>query len=93
MDDKVTNWMNNNGGLVGKMVALAILVFGLLVIIGAIKNWDWLYKPDASYHNRWTIGQVSRYLGRGTARIIGVVGGLLLVIAGAYWTYAAFFKK
>ena len=91
--DKVTNWMNSNGGLVGKMVSLVVLIFGLLVIIGAIKNWDWLYKPDASYHNKWTMGQISRYLGRGTARVIGCVGGLLLVIAGTYWTYAAFFKK
>ena len=91
--DKVTSWINNNGGLVGKMVSLVILIFGLLVIIGSIKNWDWLYKPDASYHNKWTMGQISRYLGRGTARVIGCAGGLLLVIAGAYWIYAAFFKK
>jgi len=85
--------MHNNGTTFGKMVSLLILVFGILCIVGSIRNWDWLYKPDASYHNKWTIGQVSRYLGRTTARVIGFVGGLLLVLAGAAWSYAAFFKK
>lgn len=91
--DKITNWMSNNGSMVGKMVSLIILIFGILLIIGAVKNWDWLFKPDPSYHNRWTIGQISRYLGRGTARVIGFAGGILLVVAGAYWSYAVFFKK
>ena len=91
--DKIKDWIQNNGNTFSKMVSLAFLVFGILVIIGAIRNWDWLYKPDASYHNKWTIGQISRYLGRNTARIIGLIGGLLLVIAGAAWSYMAFFKK
>ena len=88
--DKIKDWIHNNGNTFSKMVSLIILVFGILAIIGAIKNWDWLYKPDPSYHNRWTIGQVSRYLGRNTARVIGFIGGLLLVIAGAAWSYASF---
>lgn len=92
-EDKIRSWMHNNSETFSRLVSLAFLVFGVLVVIGAVKNWDWIYKPDASYHNRWTIGQVSRYLGRDTARVIGFVCGLLLVVAGSVWSYMAFFKK
>ena len=91
--DKIKNWIQHNGGTVGKIVSLTILLFGILVIIGAFRDWDWLFKPDASYQNKWTIGQLSRYLGRNTARIIGFVGGVLLVIAGAVWSYMTLIRK
>ena len=93
MEENAKSWIHNNSALFGKMLSLAFLVFGILVIIGAIRNWDWLYKPDESYHNRWTIGQVSRYLGRGTARVLGAIGGLLIIFAGAVWSYKAFSKN
>ncbi len=88
--DKIRSWMHNNGGTFSKLVSLAFLVFGILVVIGAIKNWDWLYKPDDSFHNKWTIGQISRYLGRTTARVLGFCGGLLLIAVGSFWSYLAF---
>lgn len=91
--EKIRDWIHNNGGLVGKMVSVVILIFGILVIIGAILNWDWLYKPDINYHHKWTLGQLSRYLGRNTARVIGLVGGVIIAIAGATWSYMAFFKN
>lgn len=84
--------MQQNPGLFGKMVSLSFVVLGILIIIGAFRDWDWLYKPDDSYHNRWTIGQVSRYAGRTTARVIGFIGGLLLIIAGTVWSYKSFTK-
>ena len=92
MEENIRSWMHNNGALLGKMVSMAFLIFGILVVIGSIKDWDWIYKPDESYHNRWTIGQVSRYLGRGTARILGAIGGLILIFAGAIWSYKSFTK-
>jgi hypothetical protein len=88
--EKIRTWMHTNAETFSKLVSLAFLVFGILVVIGAVKNWDWLFKPDESYHGRWTIGQISRYLGRGTARVLGFIGGLLLIAAGAFWTYLAF---
>lgn len=91
--EKAKNAIQNNPGTFSKIFALALLTFGVLVVIGAIKNWDWLYSPDDSYHNWYTIGQVSRYLGRGTARVIGFIGGLILIFAGGAWSYAVFFKK
>lgn len=82
-----------NPGLLTKLVSLSFLLIGILVVVGAIKNWDWIYKPDVAYHNKWTIGQISRYLGRNTARVCGFVAGLLLILAGAVWSYMAFTKK
>jgi len=91
--NKISSWIKENSGLVGKFFSIAILAVGLLLIIGAILNWDWMYKPDEHYHNRWNTGQISRYLGRGTARVFGFAVGLLLVIAGGYWSYMALFRK
>ncbi len=93
MIDKIKDWIHNNGNTFSKIVSLAFLVFGILVIIGAIKNWDWLFKPDESYQNKWTIGQLSRYLGRNTARVVGFILGVVLVIAGGIWSYMALFRK
>jgi hypothetical protein len=92
-ENKIQDWIRNNSGIVGKLISLAFLLLGILLVIGSLKNWDWLYKPDEAYHNRWTIGQVSRYLGRDSARIIGAIGGLLLIFAGGYWSYVVFLKK
>lgn len=91
--EKISEWIKGNKGVVGKFLSLAILAVGILLIIGAILNWDWMYKPDEHYHNRWNTGQISRYLGRNTARVFGFAVGLLLVIAGGLWSYMAFFRK
>jgi hypothetical protein len=89
-ENSIRNWIHANPGIFGKMVSMAFLLFGVLVVIGAIRDWDWLFKPDQSYHNKWTIGQVSRYLGRNPARVVGFVGGLFLIICGSIWSYRAF---
>ncbi|MBK6381130.1 MAG: immunity 17 family protein [Chitinophagaceae bacterium] len=93
MIEKIKDWIHNNGSTFSKIVSLAFLVFGILVIIGALRNWDWLFKPDESYQNKWTIGQLSRYLGRNTARIVGFILGVVLVVAGGVWSYMALFRK
>ena len=48
MQDKIKNWIQAHAEIMGKFVSLVFLVFGVLVVIGAFKNWDWLYKPDTS---------------------------------------------
>lgn len=47
-----------------------------------IEQWDWLYAPDAHYQSKWGMGQISRYLGRPVARIIGFAGGIFFAVVG-----------
>lgn len=93
IENKIRELINNNPGVVTKGLALVFFIFGILAMIGAIKNWDWLYKPDDQYHNWYTMGQVSRYLGRGFARVLGFTGGIFLSLAGGYWLYNLLLKK
>ena len=80
-------------GVGGGIVALLIAAFGICLIIGALKNWDWLYEPDKHYQNNWTMGQISRYLGRDMARVIGFITGVFFIIVGIYFSYIAFTYK
>jgi Immunity protein 17 len=93
IEDNVRNVIHDNPRIVAKSLAIVFIIFGILAIIGAIRNWDWLYKPDDQYHNWYTMGQVSRYLGRNTARVIGFIGGIMISCAGAYWLYYMMFRK
>jgi hypothetical protein len=90
--DKAAAWMSSNPGLFSKMVAAALLAFGVLLIIGAFKDWDWLYSADGHYQNNWSMGQISRYLGRRTARVIGFAGGIGVTAIGLFLCYGAFIK-
>ena len=93
LHDSITNWMHNNPGIFAKGLSLVILAFGIFLVVGAVKDWNWLYAPDGEYHNNWSMGQISRYLGRRTARIIGGCAGLFFFIPlGGVLTYGAFFK-
>lgn len=90
--DKIEEWIKNNPGIFGKIISVVCLVFGICLIVGAVKDWDWLYAADKHYQNNWGMGQVSRYLGRGNARIIGGVGGIIFIAIGCILIYGAFFK-
>ncbi|WP_300671733.1 immunity 17 family protein [Soonwooa sp.] len=93
-EDKIKSWMHSNPGAFGKILSVSLLAVGVFLVLGAIKNWDWLYAPDRSYQSNWSAGQISRYLGRATARIIGAAVGLLIVIpVGAIMFYASFIKS
>jgi len=91
--EKIKNLISDNPGLTSKIFALVVFAAGLFLIIGAIKDWDWIYKPDESYHNWYSTGQVSRYLGRGTARVLGFIAGLFIMFVGGVWSYSVLIKK
>jgi len=93
LENNIRNVIHDNPRIVAKGLAIVFILFGILAMIGAVRNWDWFYKPDDQYHNWYTMGQVSRYLGRGTARVIGFIGGILISCAGAYWLYYMIFRK
>ena len=84
------NWVGKNPITFGGIVALLLAAFGICLIIGALKNWDWLYEPDKHYQNNWTMGQISRYLGRDMARVIGFITSVFFIIIGIYFSYIAF---
>ena len=90
MEEETKSWMQTNPGILGKVIAVVLMLFGICLMIGAIRNWDWLYKADAHYQNNWNMGQISRYLGRTTARIIGFAGGVGITAIGVFLIYAAF---
>ena len=87
------NWVGKNPITFGGIVALLLAAFGICLIIGALKNWDWLYEPDKHYQNNWTMGKISRYLGRDMARVIGFITGVFFIIIGIYFSYIAFTYK
>ncbi|HTE08316.1 MAG TPA: Imm17 family immunity protein [Flavitalea sp.] len=90
---QISNWISTHTHAFSVIVSFSFLILGILAVLGSILNWDWLYKPDVAYHNKWTIGQISRYLGRGSARVLGFIGGLILIFSGAVWSYMALVKK
>lgn len=89
----MSDWIKNNKALASQLVAFILFGFGIVLIIGAIKDWNWLYQPDGHFQNNWSMGQLSRYLGRTTARAIGLVGGIALTCIGAFWSYQIFVKQ
>ncbi|QIU96679.1 Imm17 family immunity protein [Bacteroides faecium] len=57
---------------------LFIAASGLLILLGAILNWDWVLEGDGRMMN---IAWVSNKFGRTVARIlVGISGSVLLVI-------------
>lgn len=91
MEDKIEGWIKNNPSIFGKLLALVVFILGICFIVGAFKDWDWLYAPDKEYHTRWSMGQLSRYWGRKTARFVGFLGGIAITAFGCILLYGAFF--
>lgn len=85
--DMVENWMNSHGVLVARLFALGLLACGVCLMAGALRDWNWLYAPDEAYHAKWSLGQASRYLGRGPARVLGFIAGVLIAAIGGYLSY------
>ena len=80
MGERIEQWIKNNPTIFGKIIAVVVFVFDVCLIIGAIRDWNWLYAPDPHYQSKWGMGQISRYLGRPVARIIGFAGGIFFAI-------------
>lgn len=90
--ESLERFLKEDPSIFSKILALALLLLGICLMVGALKDWNWLYAPDKDYQNNWGMGQISRYLGRKTARYIGFLGGVFLFLIGICFTYTAFFK-
>lgn len=90
VDEKIGSWIKEHPSNFQKIVASVIFLFGICLMIGAIRDWSWLYAPDKEYHYKWSLGKVSRYCGRKTARVIGFIGRIFFAICGGMLIYGAF---
>lgn len=92
MDDKIDQWIKKKPNIFQKIVATVLFIFGILLMVGPVKNWDWLYTSDKEYHSEWSMEQLSRYFGRTTACVIGFIGGGVIFAVGSAFVYSTFFK-
>lgn len=74
---------NNSENIFGKLpkeyLGLLFAAGGLLILIGAWLNWEWILEGDGSMIN---IAWISNKFGRTVARIIMGTGGVFLFIVG-----------
>ena len=75
--------IGNNAIILG-IIFLLVTAFGICYIIGAVKNWDWLYNPNP-YGS--LIQRASHFLGRKTARVLGFIFGIVLTVIGIFAFY------
>lgn len=66
-NNMIVAWITGHPITVGWFIAIGLTALGVCFIVGAVKDWDWLYEPDDHYQNNSCMGQITRYLGRGTA--------------------------
>ena len=55
---------------------LASVIIGVVILIGAIRNWNWLYDPTGKPDSH-------RY-GRGSRRVIFFLLGVLLIVVSIW---------
>ena len=58
------------------------LFFGLILVIGSIRNWNWLCDPTGKPH--------APLLSRGSLRFIFFSCGVILIICGLYFLLQRF---
>lgn len=66
-----------------KYIILVVPAAGLLVLLGAILNWDWVLEGDGRIMN---IAWISNMFGRKAARvIIGINGAIIFIVGMIYF--------
>ena len=79
--------IGNNPIILG-IIFLLVTAFGICYIIGAVKNWDWLYNPNpyGSLIQRASIPYTHSALPI-TARVLGFIFGIVLTVIGIFAFY------
>lgn len=80
----LNNYMIKNFGLCG----FILLTMGLLLTIGSINDWNWIYGPQSSGKLRHIVNA----FGRRAGRWIGGLIGLLCMSLGIIFTILSFYN-
>lgn len=59
-----------------------VIGFGILEIIGAILNWDWILESSGKMKNSFIFSIIVNKWGRNGLRVINIFLGILLIICG-----------
>jgi len=83
MLEEITEFFAKNPQYFG----IIFFCFGILMLVSAIKNWEWLFA--GSSYNLNKIEGINNFFGRGIARIVAGIGGVMVIIASIvwYWIY------
>ena len=90
--EKLENLFTENPHYFG----LLIVVFGVVMLISAIRGAKWLFEKDVNkltYNMKKVDGRINMF-GKKAARIIVGIGSVGIIIAGLvwFWIYAFYYK-
>ncbi len=73
--------------------AIFFIGVGIMFIIGAIKDWNWLFGDVSPVtYNLSKLDGIINLFGRKTGRIISGIGGFILILIGIGWGILCFYK-
>ena len=71
---------------------LVLIAFGILILIGAIRNWDWIFKPSPVTYSLAKLDGIINTFGRTTGRIVAGIGSVLVILFGIGWIMFCFYQ-
>lgn len=78
--EKLEDFFQNNPHYFG----LILLLAGLVLLIGVIKDWSWIFQGDGRVFN---IEWFSTTFGRKGARVVMGILAVVLVLLGGIWFF------
>ncbi|MDR2966687.1 MAG: immunity 17 family protein [Methanobacteriaceae archaeon] len=81
MIEEITNFFTEQPQYFG----IIFVCFGIFMLFAGIKNWEWLFEGPSYNLNK--IEGIDNFFGRSVARIVAIIGGVMVIIAGITWYY------
>lgn len=78
--DNLQHYFYNNPSVFGLFFA----GLGMVFLLGAIFNWDWVFEPGGG---TYTWAHIIKYLGRNFARVIMAIIALVMIICGVFYYF------
>lgn len=79
--DNISDYFQANPGLFGYV----IILLGILLIIGGIRSWNWLFEMGDS--KMFSLYWYESRFGRKTARVVCGITGVVLIGIGIAWIF------